>query len=114
MRAKPQTGFKNIAGVFDISSKMVAAFISMVVVVYTVSVFFYKLNETINKVEQYNKDVTQMYKEAQKDWQAKYDDQHDLIIKNMQAIAAVKQAFNDHEISAAEFRGRVKQILGIP
>lgn len=114
MRTKPQTRLAKVAGVFDVSSKMVAAFISMVVVIYTVSVFFYKLNETINKVEQYNKDVNQMYKEAQKDWQTKYDDQHDLIIKNMQAITAVKQAFNDHEISAAEFRGRVKQALNLP
>lgn len=113
MEENKTSSFGKVAGLFDSGWKMIAAVGSLAIVIYTISVFFYKQNETGVKVDQLSKDVKQSFQELQKDWQAKYDDQHDLIIKNMQSINAVKQAFNDHEISAAEFRGRVKQILKI-
>lgn len=54
-----------------------------------------------------------MIKEMIKDNKIQLDDQHELIIKNIQRLSELKEKFNEHEISAAEFRGKVKAILKI-
>ncbi len=124
MSVSKQIGFKSVAGFFDSSGKIVAAFISLIVVIYTVSVFFYKLNQTIIAIDQVKaeqkhiheddqRDNKQRIDELVKDTKMQFEDQHELIIKTMQRNRELENEVKNNQIELAEWKGRVSTLLKI-
>lgn len=111
--AKKATG---VDRVFDLISKIW----KMVLIVAIIGTAFVSISRTWDKIDKNEKEwkaiddkYNALIKEMIKDNKIQLDDQHDLIIKNIQRVSELKERMNDHEISAAEFRGRVKAILKI-
>ncbi len=122
MSVSKPIGFKSVAGFFDSSGKIVAAFISLIVVIYTVSVFFYKLNQTIIAIDQVKaeqkhiheddqRDNKQRIDELVKDTKIQFEDQHELIIKTMQRNRELENEVKNNQIELAEWKGRVATLL---
>lgn len=113
MATRQQDTVNKIASTFDTWKKILGPLVIIGGAVVSFTIAWIEIKESKAKIQQMDVTYKQMIQEMIKDNKAQMDDQHELIIKNIQSINSVKQAFNDHEISAAEFRGRVKQILKI-
>lgn len=100
-----------IAGFFDNGKKIATALISLVIVVYTVSVFFYKLNLTLTTVDQIKIDQKHIHEEDVKDNKNQFDDQKDLILKVMARNRELEKELNEYKIQDAYWKGKVETIL---
>lgn len=92
----------------------------MALIVFAIGAAFISISRTWDKIDKNEKEwkeiddkYNNIIKEMIKDNKAQLDDQRDLIIKNIQRVSELKEKFNEHEISAAEFRGKVKVLLKI-
>lgn len=113
MTVKSRNTFQKISDYVDRSWKMIA-------IIGALGTGFITISRTWDKIDRNEKEwkiiddkYNSMIKEMMRDNKIQLDDQHDLIIKNIQRLSELKEKFNEHEISAAEFRGKVKAILKI-
>lgn len=109
--ATAKTGFQKVAGFFDSGGKMIVAMITLVIGIYTVSVFFYKLNQTLLAVDQIKIDQKRMHEEDIKDNKVQFEDQKELILKVMAHNRELEKQHNLDAIELAEWKGRVETLL---
>lgn len=102
--------------VFDLISRIWKVILMIAIiggVVISISRTWDKIDRNEKEWKAIDDKYNSMIKEMIKDNKAQLDDQHELIIKTMQSQRELKDRMNEHEISAAEFRGRVKAMLKI-
>lgn len=102
--------------VFDLISRIWKVILMIVIiggVVVSISRTWDKIDRNEKEWKAIDDKYNAMIREMIKDNKAQLDNEHDLTIKNIQRISELKERMNEHEISAAEFRGKVKALLKI-
>lgn len=107
------TTLNKVAGVFDSGWKIIIVLVAMVSGISSFTIAWNKIKENEQRIQQVDQIYNQMIKEMIKDNKQQLEDQRELILKNIARLSELKEKFNDHEISAAEFRGKVKTLLKI-
>jgi len=110
--AKSQnTAFQRFSDYVDKTKGMIVVMGFIIGGIISVNNAYTKINENEKRWKEVDDKYNAMIKEMFKDNKVQLDDQHELIIKNIQRLSELKERMNEHEISAAEFRGKVKATL---
>lgn len=104
---------KRLKDYVESSWKMILILGAIIGSVVTVSRTWDKIDSNEKKWQQIDDKYNNMIKEMIKDNKKELDDQHELILNQIRRLSELKEQMNNHEISAAEFRGRVKATLKI-
>lgn len=113
MAVAKESGLKKVAGLFDSGWKIIIVLAAIVSCISSFTIAWNKIKENEAQIKSVDQTYKLMIQQMIQDNKKELDDQHDLIIKNIQRVSELKEKFNEHEISAAEFRGKVKAILKI-
>lgn len=113
MAVSKESGFKKVAGIFDSGWKIIIVVVAMISCISSFTIAWNKIKENEARIQQVDQTYRAMILELVKDNKQQLEDQRELIVKNISRLSELKEKFNDHEISAAEFRGKVKTILKI-
>lgn len=113
MTVSKESGFKKVAGIFDSGWKIIIVIIGFVTLISSVAVTLARIKDNAVRIDHVDATYKQMIQEMIRDSKQQLEEQHEMIHKNDELIDALREDFNNHEISSAEFRGRVKAILKI-
>lgn len=113
MPISKESGFKKVAGIFDSGWKIAVVLIAAATCISSFTIGWNKIKENEAHIVQVDATYKALILELVKDNKQQLEQQHEMIHKNDELIDALREDFNNHEISSAEFRGRVKAILKI-